>query len=125
LTSKIKEAIFYVFGESKLSPISMNASPNDVNKWKRSSNVRRCYDLLHKPISENDETSITYLMKIVEKIFADTDKATDTLVAYIICVCESFLDPENDVIQITESTIKDKLEESLVSFAILMLLDSN
>ena len=103
----------------------MNASPNDVNKWKRSSNVRRCYDLLHKPISENDETSTTYLMKIIEKIFANTDKATDTLIAYTICVCECFLDPENNVIQITESTIKDKLEESLVSFAILMLLDSN
>ena len=64
-------------------------------------------------------------MKIVKKIFVDTDKVTDTLVTYTICVCESFLDPENDVIQITESTIKDKLEESLVSFAILMLLDSN
>ena len=64
-------------------------------------------------------------MKIIEKIFVNTDKVTDTLIAYTICVCESFLDPENDVIQITESTIKDKLEESLVSFAILMLLDSN
>ena len=124
MTSKIKEAIFYIFGESKLPQISANAMPAVINKWKKSTNVKKCYDLLYKPISDIDAT--THIMKIVERIFENTSETTDVQVAYVMCVCDFFLNPENDSIQITESMIKNKLEESLVSFTILynlMLLD--
>ena len=56
-------------------------------------------------------------MKIVERVFAKD--ATNTQIAYTMSVCEYLLDPENESIQVTESTIRDKFEEVLVSFAIL------
>jgi len=116
LTSKIKEAIFYVFREEKLPPIRMNASHTEINNWKKSSEVKRCYNNLN---ISTDGDSATYIMKIAEKVFTDLKKTTDTQLAYTMCVCDCLLNPENESIQITESMIEDKLKDFLVSFAIL------
>ena len=117
MTSKIKEAIFSVF--EKLTPINTNASPATINRWKNSTNVRICYDNLYKPTTESEDESVTYIMRIVEKVFVDSKSVTDAQIAYIMSVCELILDPDNENIQINESTIKEKFQELLVSFAIL------
>lgn len=129
LTSKIKEAIFHIFSDLKLPTISLNSPPSTISKWKRNPIVKRCYDLLHQPISDvSDVDETTYITKIVKRVFINPIEVTDVQIAYTMCVCDYMLNPETEGIQVTELLIKEKLEESLVSFAILynlMLLDFN
>lgn len=119
LTSKTKDAIFSVYGEANLPSISMNASPAEISKWKRDPAVKKCYDQLLEPINKYDDETLTFMLRIMEKVFIDPDKASNVLMAYAMSVCNIFLDPTNEHIQITESIIKEKFEENLVSFAIL------
>jgi len=119
LTSKIKESIFSVFGETKLPPISTNASSAAINRWKKSPEVWECYRKLYRPISGFDNDSATYLERIVERVFPDMEGITDVQIAYATSVCDFFLNPENESIHVTELTIKDKFQKSLVSLAIM------
>ena len=69
LTSKIKDAIFQVYGEANLPSISMSATPTDINNWKQNPAIRRCYEKLHQPISENNDPSVTHILRIMERVF--------------------------------------------------------
>jgi hypothetical protein len=95
----------------------MTASPTEVNKWKRNPAVNKCYQNLYRPISDLDD-QVTFFLRIVEKVFIESNKASEILIAYTMSVCEIFLNPDNDNIQISESVMKEKLEAKLVSFAI-------
>lgn len=117
LTNKVKDAIFIIFRELNLPQISASASPAEIYRWKQCSEVRKCYESLSKPTSADN--SVTYLMKIAEQAFVDPEKATDPQVAYAMAVCHFFLNPENENIQISQSSIKGKFEEFLVSFMAL------
>lgn len=119
LTSKTKDAIFSVYGEANLPSISVNASPAEISKWKRDPAVKKCYDQLLEPINKYDDETLTFMVRIMEKVFTDPNKASNVLMAYAMSVCNIFLDPTNEHIQITESIIKEQFEENLVSFAIL------
>lgn len=57
--------------------------------------------------------------KILEKVWTDSDKASDASVAFAISVCEELLNPDNESIQITGDVLKYKLKKNLVCFAIL------
>lgn len=95
----------------------MTASPTEVNKWKRNPAVNKCYQNLYQSISDLDD-QVTFFLRIVEKVFIESNKTSDVLIAYTMNVCEIFLNPDNDNIQISESVMKGKLEAKLVSFAI-------
>ena len=115
LTSKIKEAIFSVFGEANLPPISTNESPQDISRWKKNPAVRSCYLKLHKPVI--DDENVTYVLRIIEKVFVSP--VPNLLIAFAMSVCDIFLNPNDENIQITKSAIKIKLKEYSVSFEIL------
>ena len=57
--------------------------------------------------------------KILEKVWTDSDKASDASVAFAISVCEELLNSDNESIQITGDVLKYKLKKNLVRFAIL------
>ena len=114
LTSRIKESIFAVFGENTLPPINMNASAEEINRWKLTPNVRRCYQNLFKPMSGN--TSISYMARILERIWPDSSAPTQTQKAYAVSVCQILLNPDNKHIRITSKDIKKRLRRNLVSF---------
>ena len=115
LTSKIKEAIFSVFGEANLPPISTNESPQDISRWKKNPAVRSCYLKLHKPVT--DDENVTYVLRIIEKVFVSP--VPNLLIAFAMSVCDIFLNSDDENIQITKSAIKIKLKEYSVSFEIL------
>ena len=94
----------------------MNASPAEISKWKRDPAVKRCHDKLFEQINEYDGKTITFIVCIMEKVFINPKKASNVLIAYAISFCDIFLDPANEYIQITESIIKEKFKEKLVSF---------
>jgi len=56
---------------------------------------------------------------IIERVWSDTSKRPAIQIAYAIIICQILLDPNNDNIKISESIAKLKLQENLVSFAIL------
>lgn len=97
----------------------MNASPAEISRWKRNPAVKKCHDQLLEPINRFDDEELMFMVRIMEKVFINPKKASNVSIAYVMSVCDIFLDPTNEYIQITESIIKEKFEENLVSFAIL------
>ena len=59
------------------------------------------------------------MTRIIERVWPDASEHPAIQIAYAITVCQILLDPNNDNIKISESIIKPKLQENLVSFAIL------
>lgn len=118
LTSRIKDAIFFVFGESDLPPITMNATPKAISEWKKHPSVKECYLKLNKPIT-SEEPEATYSLRIIERVFKDPKRMSNELMSYAIGVCEVFLDPNNENIQISEQVMKEMMENNMVSFAII------
>ncbi|RIB05782.1 hypothetical protein C2G38_2218691 [Gigaspora rosea] len=66
LTTKIKDAIFAVFGDSMLDRIDSNAIPEEVHNWKQSAKTKAAYSKLFLPIVANDPED-TYISRILTK----------------------------------------------------------
>src|SRR5687767_8953856 len=99
-----------------LSPINTNATPVEIYQWKSTTSVQNCYNNLFRSITEGD---VAYVTRIVERACPDPTKRTNLQTAYAVSICQTLLDPNNDNIKISKSTIKQKLRANLVSFAIL------
>ena len=56
---------------------------------------------------------------IIKRVWPDTSECLAIQIAYTIIVCQILLDPNNDNIKISELIVKLKLQENLISFAIL------
>ena len=108
-TSKVKEAIFVVFG-AELPQIKSEAS---VREWKDKPEVRRCYKKLFKKVSEDQPS--TYMTKIIEKVWKEKKNAPKIQIAFAISICEVYLNPDNQVIQISEPVMDSKIRKNLVS----------
>jgi hypothetical protein len=107
--------MFSVFGENhKLPPISSNIKESEIRKWKRTEAIRKCYDKLFKKIKSSEPE--TYLSKIIRIIWKDRRNAPKMQVAYAISICEMILNPENNIVQISEETIKQVIIKNYVSF---------
>lgn len=115
LASNVKKAIFAVFGENMLPPINTNATAAEIHQWKSTASVRNCYNSLFQTIPGSD---IAYVTRITERVWPDPTKRTNPQVAYAVSICQTLLDPNNEIIKIKEKIIKHKLHLNLVSFAI-------
>jgi len=116
LTSRTKEALFSVFGEIDLPPISTNATPREIHLWKKSPSIKQCYEKLEQQINKDGGLNTpTYISRILEKVWPDSSLASNKQVAYAVSVCHVILDPTNDNIQITKSIIESKMKRNLVS----------
>jgi hypothetical protein len=114
LTARIKEAVFTIFGEANLPSINTNATPDEIRRWKTGP-AAHCRKRLFEPLSLLDP-NITYMSKILEKVWADPDKVTNISIAFAISVCDLFLNPKSQNIQINEDTLKATLKKNLVKF---------
>src|SRR5271170_1097456 len=111
MTSRIKDAIFSVFGESQLDNIKTNSSLSDIVQWKRLSKTIKCYkNLFQNIIDEN----ITFMTRIFEKVWPSTE-VFEELSTYAIGVCEFMLSPKTDGIQINEQIMKKKIMKNWVN----------
>ena len=116
--SRIKEALFSIFGEGNLPSVNMNTGPTELSRWKTGP-AKECYKKLFEPISNQEDSQVTYMSRILEKVWSDTSKASDVLVAFAVSVCESILSPNIESIQIKEEILKQKLKKNEVCFTIL------
>lgn len=55
------------------------------------------------------------MTKIIEKIWKVKKDAPEIQIAYAISVCETYLNPENQTIQMSEVIIKPKIIKNLVN----------
>lgn len=111
LTSRIKSALFSVFGENDLLQINTRATPKEINEWKQSHSVGSCYEKLFDPVGR--ESSVTYMSQILEKVWP-SGRTPKVHIAYAIGVCVTLLNPRNDNIKISASGLKSKTDRYLV-----------
>ena len=113
LTSRIKNTIFAAFGENQLPTINMNASIIEIQNWKRSDKVKKCYTKLFNPIKKDQLT--TYMAHILVKVW-ESKNVSLINIAYAIAICKTFLNLKIEHIQISETVINLKFNNILVSF---------
>lgn len=118
MTSRVKEAIYFVFN-NKLPLINSNAMPSQIQKWKSNPSVKDCYDKLYRKITPGK--SCTYMSKIIDKVWKEKKNAAKIKIAYAMSISETFLNPDNQYIQMSEKLTKSKIVKNLVSFKIIML----
>jgi hypothetical protein len=70
-----------------------------------------CHNKLFKRVKNED--SETYVTRIINKIWTKKRNAPRIHIAYAISICDFFLDPFEQSIQITESVIKYKIKKYL------------
>lgn len=118
MTSRVKEAVYFVFN-NKLPLINSNAMPSQIQKWKSDPLVKDCYDKLYRKITPGK--SCTYMSKIIDKVWKDKRNVAKVKIAYAMSICETFLNPAIQYIQMSERLTKAKIVKNLVSFKIIML----
>jgi hypothetical protein len=60
----------------------------------------------------------------VEKITERLRDPSKTQIAYAISICETYLDPSNQVIQMKEGLIKEKIIKNLVSLNLSLQINA-
>jgi len=107
--------MFSVFGESRLDPINITSTASEISAWKKSSKTINCFKELFCAINDDEEN--TYMSRILKKVFSCL-KCSEEHSAFAISVCESFLNPDYESIQINETIIKDHLLKNKVNYYI-------
>jgi hypothetical protein len=100
----------------KLPSINTQATPSKIQEWKSKPEVKKCYNNLFKKVKDGQPT--TYMSLIIEKLRKENKGPSKTQIAYAIGVCETYLNPNNQNIQMSESIMKSKIFNNLVSFLI-------
>jgi hypothetical protein len=104
--------LYFVFG-NELPSINMQATPSQIQEWKEKPEVGRCFYKLFRRVSLNEPT--TYMTKVIDKLWKEKRNAPKIQVAFAISICETYLDPDNQTIQISEQ-IKPKIHKNMVNY---------
>ena len=112
LATKIREAMFSIYGEVNLPLIKSNADPSEIAKWKKKPEVSKCYKNLFKKMDDS-ENSPLIISRIIEKVFLGKEYSNQEF-AYAIAICKTMLNPKYDALQMKESIIKNKMKYYLV-----------
>ncbi|UZN99311.1 uncharacterized protein OCT59_000589 [Rhizophagus irregularis] len=97
--------------EHKLPSINTQASPSKIQEWKSKAEVKRCYNNLFKKVKDRQPT--TYMSLIIDKLRKENKNPSKTQIAYAISICETYLNPNNQNIQMSESIMKLKIINNL------------
>ncbi|PKY18485.1 hypothetical protein RhiirB3_522799 [Rhizophagus irregularis] len=113
-TSRVKDVMYSVFEATghKLPSINTQASPSKIQKWKSKAEVKRCYNNLFKKVKDGQPT--TYMSLIIDKLRKENKNPSKTQIAYAISICETYLNPNNQNIQMSESIMKSKIINNLL-----------
>ncbi|GBC53210.2 hypothetical protein GLOIN_2v1883439 [Rhizophagus irregularis DAOM 181602=DAOM 197198] len=112
-TSRVKDVMYSVFKATghKLPFINTQASPSKIQEWKSKAEVKRCYNNLFKKVKDGQPT--TYMSLIIDKLRKENKNPSKTQIAYAISICETYLNPNNQNIQMSESIMKSKIINNL------------
>ena len=121
MSNKIKEALFVVFGNS-LEPINNKASPEAVIRQKDLEKTKACYKKLFNEFEVDSDQ--TYMTQILEKIWPSGNTSQEKI-AYAIAVCQTFLNPKNKTITMSDTVVKKLIAKNLVSIYFYILIIFN
>ncbi|GES75487.1 hypothetical protein GLOIN_2v1883439 [Rhizophagus clarus] len=112
-TSRVKDVMYSVFEATghKLPSINTQVSPSKIQEWKSKPEVKRCYNNLFKKVKDGQPT--TYMSLIIDKLRKENKNPSKTQIAYAISICETYLNPNNQNIQMSESIMKLKIINNL------------
>ncbi|CAB4412316.1 unnamed protein product [Rhizophagus irregularis] len=112
-TSRVKDVMYSIFEATghKLPSINTQASPSKIQEWKSKAEVKRCYNNLFKKVK--DRQPMTYMSLIIDKLRKENKNPSKTQIAYAISICETYLNPNNQNIQMSESIMKSKIINNL------------
>ncbi|GES80734.1 hypothetical protein GLOIN_2v1735248 [Rhizophagus clarus] len=111
--SRVKDVMYSVFKATghKLPSINTQVSPSKIQEWKSKPEVKRCYNNLFKKVKDGQST--TYMLLIIDKLRKENKNPSKTQIAYAISICETYLNPNNQNIQMSESIMKSKIINNL------------
>ncbi|RHZ87222.1 hypothetical protein Glove_38g20 [Diversispora epigaea] len=101
LSTQIRKSIFSVF--RSLPKINMKSTPSEIKAWKSLS-------ILHSKL-ENDET--TWCGKIINETWQDTSKVSKEQISFVVAICESFLNPNNEILKNDNKFLSKRLKRNL------------
>ncbi|UZO07822.1 uncharacterized protein OCT59_028094 [Rhizophagus irregularis] len=112
--SRVKDVMYSVFEATghKLPSINTQASPSKIQEWKSKAEVKRCYNNLFKKVKDGGQPT-TYMSLIIDKLRKENKNPSKTQIAYAISICETYLNPNNQNIQMSESIMKSKIINNL------------
>jgi len=116
-TARIKKALFEVFGEYDLPPISVSSTPTEIHTWKSSSEVRLAFQKLYNNMLNKN---ITYLERIVEKSWGKMRTISQETIAWTVAVVDGFLNPRVEGIQMS-NRLKSRIRKNLVCISVCYL----
>lgn len=88
--------------------------------WKKKSEVSNCFRKLFDKINDEDEED-TYMTNIIKNVWPKKKNIPNLQIAWVVSVSETFLDPKQDGIKMSEEKIRPTLEKNLVSKFYIML----
>jgi hypothetical protein len=91
----------------------MKASPSEIKTWKESREVKECYEKLHTDMP-NDE-NLTWCGKIIHETWPDAKKISNEQMAFAIALCESFLNPNNEILKNDSKYLNKRVQKNKVS----------
>jgi hypothetical protein len=109
LSTQIKKSIFAVF--RNLPRINLKASPSEIKTWKELPIVRECYEKLHRDTPDDE----TWCGKIIQETWPDAEKISNEQIAFAVALCESFLNPNNEIIKNDSKYLSKRIQKNKVS----------
>jgi hypothetical protein len=111
LCKRVRDAIVKTFEE--LPPlVKSNATPQEISVWKKNPIVEKCYKKLFKEI---EGTSERYIVRIIKNVWPKVEDIPNYHTAWCISIVETYLDPNNNQMQISENILQDAIKRNLVS----------
>src|ERR1700752_1708384 len=120
LTTKVKDAVFEVYGDSLLTKIDSNAIPKKIEDWKKSKKTKDAYRKIFSPIVANNPDN-TYISQILQKVFPKGEQKTVVL-AFAIGVAQALLSPGYEKITIEKKIMKERIEKNKVEILYLSFI---
>ncbi|RHZ78507.1 hypothetical protein Glove_162g27 [Diversispora epigaea] len=106
IASRVKSAIFEIFGESQLPRIDFQSSPAEINSWKSDQRVKDAYRKLFDVFSEDR----TYVQVILERVWKSKKRISNMHIAWGVAIAQLFLNPDVKGIMISENLLKKQIK---------------
>ena len=118
IASRVKSAIFEIFGESQLPRIDFQSSPAEINSWKSDQRVKVAYRKLFETFSEDR----TYMQNILERVWKSKKKISNMYIAWGVAIAQLFLNPKVNGIAISEDLLKKQIKINFVSISLKIVI---
>ena len=112
--TRIKDAIFSVYGERELDSIKSNATPREISEWKASPKTKAAYNKLFEKI-DPDNSEDTYIMRILDRVWPGGATPSTIRLAYTITVCQVVLSDHYENLTLKDARCSNRLRKNVVS----------